>query len=72
MLTNLDVCLDYREVQISVGSSDIFPITFYKKTQIPFENNWKPIEITEQVVLIITLQIMQMKNNVFRNYVYEL
>lgn len=42
------------------------------KTQIPFENNWKPIEITEQVVLIITLQIMQMKNNVFRNYVYEL
>lgn len=42
------------------------------KTQIPFENNWKPIEITEQVVLIITLQIMQMKNNVFRNYEYEL
>ncbi len=59
-------------MQISVGSSDIFPITFDKKTQIPFENNWKPIEITEQVVLIITLQIMQMKNNVFRNYVYEL
>jgi len=30
-------------VQISVGSSDIFPITFYMKTQIPFENNCKPI-----------------------------